>query len=82
MRMTLTAFCIYLMFCGLSFLFGMSVGFIGTAYLLDCLNMLSDSYFIPYFVGTVCGLFCAFLAFGPACALHGIYLNIRDRFFS
>ena len=78
MRLTLFTFCIYLLYCGLAFLAGFSVGVTLFLFIFDYMGW---TCFMPliYLLSLACGLFCAFLALGPAFATHFIYTLLCDK---
>lgn len=78
MRLTLFTFCIYLLYCGLAFFAGLSVGATLFVFYFDYMGWTG---FMPlkYFISLLCGLLCAFLALGPAFATHFIYTLLCDK---
>lgn len=80
MKITLFTICIYIFYCGGSFIAGWSGGFFASALILDVIGF-GDSYVFQSLVGVLAGLICAAVALVPALITHYLYSLICDKLF-
>ena len=78
MKLTLFTFCIYLLYCGLAFFAGLTAG---TTLFVFWFDYMGWTGFAPlrYLFSLFCGLFCAFLALGPAFVTHFLYTLLCEK---